>query len=462
MKADQIFDIAIIGGGVVGAAIARKLSHFQKTVALIEAGSDIGVGTSKANTAILHTGFDATPGSLESQLLTKSYFLLKDYAAEVGIPLEFTGAIMVAWSQEELDQLPAIQAKAEKNGVTAVQVLSAAEVYTREPHLGPGAMGGLLVIDESIICPFTPPLAFGYEAVANGVELFLNSRVTSVSRRDGHHVIKTLKADYHCQWLINAAGLYSDEIDRLLGHRRFTVTPRRGELIVFDKLARSLIKHIILPIPTKTTKGVLVSPTVFGNILLGPTAENLSNKENSATTPQGLSSLLEKGRKILPQLLEEEVTSTYAGLRAATEHSDYQIFSEKEQSYICVGGIRSTGLSASLGIAHYVFELLEQAGLSFQPKAIIEKIKMPFIGTNRVRPGESDEMIKSNPDYGRIICHCEQVSRGEIRDAQKAVIPAVDLDGLRRRTRCLQGRCQGFYCSATITHLLEEPSERSS
>ena len=449
-----VFDVAVIGGGVVGAAIAKKLSHFQIKVALIEAGPDIGVGTSKANTAILHTGFDAIPGSLESKLLTKSYHLLKAYAAEVGIPLEFTGAIMVAWTQEELDQLPAIQAKAEKNGVTAIQVLSASEVYERESNLGPGAMGGLLVIDEAIICPFTPPLAYGYEAVANGVELFLNARVTSIASSDDHHVVKTHDTEIHCRWLINAAGLYSDEIDRLLGHQRFTVTPRRGELIVFDKLARSLIKHIILPIPTKTTKGVLVSPTVFGNILLGPTAEDLSNKENSATTTQGLTSLMEKGRKILPRLLDEEVTSTYAGLRAATEKSDYQIFLEKEQSYICVGGIRSTGLSASLGIADYVFELLVESGVSFLSKAVIKKIKMPFIGSDRIRPSESAEMIKANADYGRIVCHCEQVSLGEIYDAQNAVIAAKDSDSLRRRTRCLQGRCQGFYCSAKISQLL--------
>ena len=351
-----------------------------------------------------------------------------------------------------------IRSKAEKNGVTAVQVLSAQEVYAREPHLGPGVVGGLLIIDESIICPFTPPLAFGYDAVSNGAELFLDHPVTAISQQNGHHVIETPNKEIHCHWLINAAGLYSDQIDRLLGHHRFTVTPRRGELIVFDKLARPLIQHIILPIPTKTTKGVLVSPTVFGNVLLGPTAENLESKTNTATTAQGLKSLLEKGEKIFPLLSGEEVTATYAGLRAATEHSDYLIFLEKDQSYVCVGGIRSTGLSASLGIADYVFELMQKAEVAFFPKSEIKKIKIPYIGSTQVRPSESPDLIRLNPDYGRIICHCEQVSQGEILDARKAVIGATDLDGLRRRTRCLQGRCQGFYCASKITSLLERPT----
>jgi glycerol-3-phosphate dehydrogenase len=261
------------------------------------------------------------------------------------------------------------------------------------------------------------------------------------------------------------AGLYSDEIDRLLGHADFHVTPRRGELIIFDKLARPLVRHVILPVPTSKTKGVLISPTVYGNVLLGPTAEDLPGdgaKRATETTAAGLRALLDKGRAILPDLLNEEVTATYAGLRAATEHGDYQIRLHAEQRYVCAGGIRSTGVSASLGIAEYVVELLGQAGLALKPKAEFKPVHMPFIGEAGPRPYQSAERIAADPRYGEIVCHCERVTLGELMDATQAVIPARTLDGLRRRTRAMQGRCQGFNCHAALIHLLVDSSGQSA
>ncbi|HFC11320.1 MAG TPA: FAD-dependent oxidoreductase, partial [Anaerolineae bacterium] len=241
-----------------------------------------------------------------------------------------------------------------------------------------------------------------------------------------------------------------------LGHHEFTITPRRGELIVYDKFSRSLINHIILPVPNKITKGVLISPTVYGNLLLGPTAEDLTDKTNTATSEAGLQLLLEKGREILPDLMQEEITATYAGLRAATEHKDYQIRSHPEQGYVCVGGIRSTGVSGAMGIAVYVAELLAEAGLALNAKPIFQPVYMPNIGEATPRPYQRPDLIAQNPDYGRIVCHCEKVTRGEIEDALHSVIPAQTLDGLRRRTRALQGRCQGFNCQAELVAALDE------
>ena len=246
----------------------------------------------------------------------------------------------------------------------------------------------------------------------------------------------------------------------MFGYHEFTVTPRRGELIVYDKLARPLINHVILPVPTAKTKGILISPTVYGNILLGPTAEDLEDKTNTATSKVGLDMLIEKGRAILPQLLEEEVTATYAGLRAATEHSEYQIRLRASQRYICVGGIRSTGVSAAMGIAEYVSELLQDAGLKLNKKTSFKTIQMPYIGSANTRPYQNEEMITKDPAYGEIVCHCERVTLGEIRDAIHSPVPAHTLDGLHRRTRVIQGRCQGFNCQARIVEILSRETRQ--
>ena len=350
-------DVVVIGAGVVGTAIARTLARYALDLVLVDAAPDVGTGTSKANTAILHTGFDAKPGSLESRLLSRGSALLRAYAEAAGIPVERTGALLVAWTPEQAAALPAIEENARRNGYLAVRPLGAAELYLREPQLGPGALGALEIPDESIICPWTTPLAFATEAAGAGVRLVLGAAVTGVTSDDGSHQVRTARGRLRCRWVVNAAGLGSDEVDRMFGGDGFTIRPRRGELIVFDKLARTLIRSILLPVPTERTKGVLVAPTVYGNVLLGPTAEDVADRCDTATTAAGLGSLLAAGRRILPGLAEEEVTSTYAGLRAATEHPDYQIRVDAERRYACAGGIRSTGLSASLGIAEHVVGL---------------------------------------------------------------------------------------------------------
>jgi len=448
-------DVVIIGAGVVGAAIARELSRYELRCTLVEAGADVGAGTSKANTALLHSGFDAKPGTLEARLVRRGHELLSEYAPRAGIPLERTGALVVAWSEEQLGSFPGILARAHQNGYTAIGRLAVDELYRREPKLGPGAVGGLEVPDEGIVCAFTPPLAYATEAVACGCELRLGTSVTGMQRLErGGFRIETSTGRLTTRFLVNAAGLRSDEIDRMLGHEGFTVTPRRGELIVFDKLSRPLVNHILLAVPTGTTKGVLVAPTVYGNVLLGPTAENLQDKTDTSSTRAGLEYLRSEGERILPALLAHEVTAVYAGLRAATEHDAYQIQIHGAEGYACVGGIRSTGLSASLAIAEHVRAELGEAGLPLHPKRDLPDVRMPNIGEDFPRPYVEQDRIAAHSDFGRIVCFCERVTRGEILDALAAPIPAADLDGLRRRTRVLMGRCQGFYCGAQVRELL--------
>jgi glycerol-3-phosphate dehydrogenase len=452
---DDPFDVAVVGGGVVGCAVARELSRHDLRVALLEAGRDVGAGTSKANTAILHTGFDATPGTAEARLVARGYALLREYAPAAGISIEETGAVLVAWDDEQAAGLPALVAKAEANGYSRAEVVDAATVYAVEPHLAHGVTGGMLVPDEHVIDPWTTPIAFATEAVANGCALYtefpitgaqVGADVTALATADGRELIT--------RFVVNAAGLRADELHRAFGFDGFTVTPRRGELIVFDKLARPLLSRTILPVPTKHTKGVLIAPTVFGNVMLGPTADDIDDKAATGSTGDGIARLLAAGRRIMPALLAEEVTAVYAGLRAATEHSDYRLLADVAARYVCLGGIRSTGLTSSMALAQEAAAMLSSLGLELRPRAdrAPAAIRMTPLGESGPRP---------YLEGGTIVCHCERVTADEITAACTASVPATDFDGIRRRTRALTGRCQGFYCMAAVCDLAATTSGRT-
>lgn len=453
-----LFDVAIVGAGVVGCAVARELTRWGASCVLVEATADVGAGTSKANTAIHHTGFDAKPGTVEAELVRRGYALLRDYADQVGIPLATPGALMVAWTPPQLQALPAVAAAAAANGYGEVCPLEPEQIYEREPRLGPGALGGLEVPDEGILCPFTTTLALATEAIQGGCELVLAAPVSSIAVGERFR-LETARGPISARYLVNAAGLRSDEVDRMVGHAEFNVRPRRGELIVYDKLARGLIEHVILPVPTAKTKGVLVSPTVYGNLLLGPTADDVDDKETRETTAAGLRSLLEQGRRILPALSAYEVTANYVGLRAATASGDYRLRFHPEQRYVCAGGIRSTGITAAMAVAERVGEGLREASLELAAEPRPTRLRMPNIGELEPRTYQRADLIERDPDYGRIVCFCERVSRGEIRDALASPVPPCDADGLRRRTRALMGRCQGFFCAAELASMLAEDGD---
>ncbi|MFI6284785.1 NAD(P)/FAD-dependent oxidoreductase [Streptomyces sp. NPDC051018] len=454
-----VHDVVVIGGGIVGAAIARELAGNAVSVALVEARGDIGDGTSKANTAILHTGFDAKPGTLESRMVARGYDLLSRYAAETGIPVEHTGAILVAWNEEEFQALPGLKDKAERNGYHQCALIGPEEVYRLVPALGEGVMGGLTVPDESIICTWTTNLALATDARQRGVTVLLDHPVTRVTTDSGVTTLHTGGGPVHGRWIVNAAGLGADRLDALFGHERFTVTPRRGELFVFDKLTRPLVDKIVLPVPTSRGKGVLVSPTVYGNVMLGPTSEDLTDRTATGTSEDGFAFLLTKGARLMPQLLDEEVTATYAGLRAAIDHPDYLIEADTDQRYLLVGGIRSTGLTAGMAIAEHVRDLLADAGLALEPREDLPAPpRMPNIGEAGVRPYQDADRIAADPAYGEIVCFCERVTAGEIRDACHAPLPARTTEGLRRRTRAMNGRCQGFFCGSAVQQLMNDHS----
>jgi Predicted dehydrogenase len=446
-------DTTVIGAGIVGAAIARELAARVPSLALVEGRSDVGDGTSKANTAILHTGFDAKPGTLESRLVREGSLRLHAYAAECGIPVKRTGAVLVAWNEEQLVALPGLAAKAARNGYTSTRILGAAEVRSMLPHLGEGVLGGLEVPDESIVCTWTTNLALASDAVNRGATLLTNATVEAIDFGDTT-VVHTSRGDIATRVVVNAAGLGSDVIDAMAGYDRIHITPRRGELIVYDKQAAPLVDRIVLPVPTAMGKGVLVSPTIYGNVMLGPTAEDLGDRTATGTSRQGLATLQEKGERLIPELVEEEVTTTYAGLRAASDQPDFLIDLDEPQRYVAAAGIRSTGLTAGMGIGAHVADLLEEAGLCGAERGDLpDPPTMANIGEQAARPYCDGDRIATDPEYGEIVCFCERVTKGEVRDAMESVIPPADLQGLRRRTRVMNGRCQGFYCAAHIEDL---------
>jgi glycerol-3-phosphate dehydrogenase len=454
----DIRDVVVIGAGIVGSAIARAFAGTGLTVTLIEGRDDVGDGTSKANTALLHTGFDASPGTLESRLVARGYDLLGEYAEQAGIPVERTGAMLVAWTDEERDALPTLKDKAVRNGYLACEIVGAHEVYRRVPDLGPGALAGLTVPGEAIICTWTTNLALATDAVQRGVELRRGAQVTDIAPRGDdveYTTVVTTRGPVHCRWLINAAGLGADHLDAKFGYERFTVIPRRGELLVFDKLTRPMVPCIVLAVPSSRGKGVLVSPTIYGNVMVGPTSENLTDRTATGTSEEGFEFLLGKGRALMPKLFDEEITATYAGLRAATNHDDYLIDVDRRQQYVLVGGIRSTGLTSGMAVAEHLLELLADTDLDLTPRPDLPAPpRMPNIGEATTRPYQDAARIAEDPEYGRVVCFCERVTAGEIRDAFGSVIPPRDLDGLRRRTRVMNGRCQGFYCGAHTAELL--------
>lgn len=455
-----MYDVAVIGAGVVGAAIARDLAGTRNSVVVLDARDDVGEGTTKANTAILHTGYDAKPGTLESRLVARGYDILTEYCARANIGLDRTGAVLVAWDEEQAASLPGLQAKAVENGYEDTSLISAEDVYDQLPSLGPGVTGGLVVPDEAVIDAWTVPLALAAEAVQRGATFLREHRVTGVDVGAEQTVVHTDKGDVTARWVVNAAGLGGDVVDAMFGHDRLKVHPRKGELLVYDKLATQLVDKIVLAAPSKLGKGVLISPTIFGNVMLGPTAEDMEDKADTSTSESGFEFLLEKGSRILPALLDEEVTASYAGLRAANNQSDYLIDVDAAQRYVIAGAIRSTGLTSAPAVAEYIVGLLAETDLDVTMRDDLPPVPvMPALGEHQVRPHADDEMIAADSAYGEVVCFCERVTRGEIRDAMRSTIPPGSLQGLRRRTRAMNGRCQAFFCGAEVKKLYESYRE---
>jgi glycerol-3-phosphate dehydrogenase len=444
---EDVFDVAVVGGGVVGTGIFRQFALNGAKTLLIESANDILEGASKGNSAILHTGFDAPPQSLELQCVKDGYAEYMKIKDELDLNFRNTKAVVVAWTEEQLEKLGAIQAKGFGNGVQELDLIDSTQLHAREPNLSAEAKGAILVHGESLIDPWRAPLAYLRQGIAAGGKTAFSHRVTG-----GHHTgeyweLETTRGVLRAKTVINAAGLYGDVVDRIKGAEDFKIIPRKGQFIIFDETAFDLIDTIILPVPTKITKGVVVTPTAFGNILVGPTAEDQESRTDSGTVEETLEDLQEKAYAIVPALRNHKITATFAGLRPASDEPHYRVMINDAANWITVGGIRSTGLTASLGLAKHIWRLHDTRYTDTPPEVPI--VTTPNISAFAQRDYERE-------GYERIVCHCEHVTEREIREALRGETSAGTWGGLKRRTRAGMGRCQGFNCAATVAKIIKE------
>jgi glycerol-3-phosphate dehydrogenase len=444
----DLFDVAVIGAGVVGCAVVRRFALAGAKVVLLEKGSDILSGASKANSAILHTGFDAPKNSLELALVQAGRREYLDIHASLNLPLVETGALVCAWTAEEAAQLVSIEEQARVNGVEGVRLLSADEARSIEPGLAKHLVAAIHVRDEHVIDPWSAPLAYVQQAMALGALVLRRCEVRS-GRFHGEWHVETNRGDVRAKFVVNAAGLFGDDVDARLGFSpEFQIKPRKGQFVVLDKAASRQLKSIVLPVPNEITKGIVVCPTAFGNILVGPTAEEQEDRVRATVEHDTLEGLVAHGAHLIPGLRRVPVTAVYAGLRPASDKKEYRVFHRPAQNAITLGGIRSTGLSSALGLAQHALKL--HGGVlrnEFTP-AEPPEIHMPNLAECRLRDWQTE-------GHGEIVCHCEMVTRREIEAAINSALPPGDFGGLRRRTRAGMGRCQGFYCHAKLATMSE-------
>lgn len=449
-------DVAIIGAGVVGSSIARELSRYRLEVALVEKDADVANGTTKANSAIIHTGFDATPHTLESQLVAQANWMYDDLCNDLQVPFKRVGAILVAINDEQAYLIDKLKEKGEANGVHDLQNLTADQVRDLEPNISPDVRRGMFIPRESIIDSALLCIAYVENAAQNGVQVLLESEVLSIERKNGSVTgLTTVNGFIQAKYVINAAGLYSDHIARMVGLDHFNITPRKGEFFILDKAFSDIVSHIILPVPTAKTKGVLVAPTIDKNIIYGPTADDIEDKSDTSTTRAGLEKIMANVTKLVPCVSIDHTIRQYAGLRAAGSSNEYLIeVHHNPRGFVNVAQIRSTGVTSSAAIGKYVIELLRQDGLHLEKNENFNPRRKAIRKFADASASERENLIAAAPGYGHIVCRCETVSEAEIVQAIQAPVGARNLDAVKKRTRAGTGRCQGGFCSLHVAKTL--------
>lgn len=449
-------DVVIIGAGAVGCAIARELSRYQLDVIVVDKNEDIGGDASKSNSAIIHTGYDASPGTLESQLVVAANPMYDKLSEELDVPFKRIGAILPAITQEQFEKLPEIKHKAFLNRVYDVEYKTGEELRRMEPNLNPEVKGGLYIPRESIIDPFILVQALAENANENGANFLLNTKVTDIRTENGavKEVVTTggtITADY----VINAAALYCDEIAAMVGKADYKVVARRGQFYILDKNTDCQVNQIVLPIPTKVTKGKLMCPTIHGNMLVGPTAEDLDNKADKSVTADGLGSILEDVKRLIPGVNIRDSITQYSGLRPNRNPEGLHVdVYDDLKGYINLSGVRSTGLTLSVAMGVYVADLMRETGAVMVPKTNFIERRKGVLRFHELDREEQDEAVKKNPLYGKIVCRCETVTEGEILDCIHRPLGARSMDAVKRRVRAGMGRCQGGFCGPKVIEIL--------
>lgn len=448
------YDVAVVGAGVVGALISRELSKYDIRVALLEKCNDVAMGTTKANSAIVHGGFDAANGTLKAKLNVRGTELMPKLCADMAVPYRNNGSLVLAFSEEEMEHVRTLYERGVKNGVPKLSVLDKAQVKALEPHVSDEVVGALLSETAGIVCPYELTIAATEVAVTNGVEFIRNCAVEAINVTADGFLLATTQGEISAKYVVNAAGIHTDDIARMIGDDSISLVARKGEYYLLDKSFGFMADHTIFQCPNKMGKGVLVTPTVDGNLLIGPSALDVEDKEDVDTTPQGLEFIVEKAKKSVPTLNIRGAITSFAGMRAHPVTDDFIIgFSAKNDCFLNVAGIESPGLSAAPAIAEMVAGLLKEKADWQEKKDCILTRKAP-VRFRHMTKSEREALIAKNKAYGRIICRCETITEGEILDAIHAPAGARDVDGVKRRTRAGMGRCQGGFCGSKVVEIL--------
>ena len=449
-------DVVVIGAGAVGCAVARELSKYKTRVIVVDKREDVGGDASKSNSAIIHTGYDASPDTLESQLVVAANPMYDMLARDLDVPFKRIGAILPAVTEEQYEKLPAIKEKAFKNRVYDVEFKTGKELLEMEPELNPEVKGGLYIPRESIIDPFILVQAYAENANANGVDFLLGTEVTGINAEKGKICsVETTGGTIETRYVINCAGLYCDEIAGMVGKAEYEVIPRKGQFFILDKNTSVKVNHIVLPIPTKITKGKLMCPTIHGNMLVGPTAEDLPCKTDKRITKEGLDSIVKDVRNLVPNVRVQDTITQYCGLRPnrVPEGLHVDLYDDLE-GYINLSGVRSTGLTLSAAMGKYVVQQMLMRGAGFEFKTDFIKERKGIVRFRELDPEQQAKLIEQDPRYGNVICRCETITEGEILDAIHRPLGAKTMDAVKRRVRAGMGRCQGGFCGPKVIEIL--------
>ena len=454
-----MYDILIIGGGVTGAAIARELSRYDLKTALFEKGEDVCSGTSKANSGIAHAGFDAVPGSLKAKMNIRGSQMMEELSRKLDFPYKRNGSLVLCFDEKDRPRLEKLLQQGKENGVEGLEILEKKELLALEPALSEEVVCALHAPTGGIVCPFKLTIALAENAAVNGVEFHLNEGVKRVQPGTVEgYTVETGKGTYETRIVVNAAGLYGDEIHNQVSGEKLHITPRKGEYCLMDKKIGQLVSHTIFQMPTAMGKGVLVTPTVHGNLMVGPTATDISDKEGVDTTAEGLDEVLKKAALSVKSLPRGVTITSFAGLRAHEDHDDFILGEVKDApGFFDAVGIESPGLTSAPAIGEWmaekIVEKLRKTQKVEEKKAFQETRKdIPNIAS--MDQAEAAALIAENPAYGTIICRCEKVTEGEIIDAIRRPLGARSLDGIKRRTRAGMGRCQAGFCSTKVMDIL--------
>ena len=449
-----MYDVIIIGAGVTGAMIARKLSRFQLSIALLEKENDVGNVTSNANSAIVHSGYDPVPGTLKAKLNVRGNQMFDQIADELDVHFNRCGSLTVAINDEQMKMLVDLKKRSEENGVS-VRLLNKQEVFELEPNINPEVVGALFAPTAGVIDPFNLVVHAVENAVDNGVELFLNQEVKDIKYLNNEFIVTTGDKEYRSKVVINAAGLYSDKIASMIEPIDWTITPRKGEYFVLDHYKVGLVNRTIFPLPSAKGKGVLVSLTSSNNYIVGPSSEPIEDKDDVSTDSYTLGEIRRQATDLVPSIPFNQVIRVFSGVRPTPSTHDFIISSAKSNDhFINVAGIESPGLVSSPAIAEYVFENFVSKLFNLEEKQNYNPRVKKYNRLNELSESIRNKLIKENPDYGKIICSCEKVSLGEIKDLLARSVPPHTVKGVKRRCRAGFGKCQGGFCSPMVTMIL--------